>query len=201
MNKILILALLLFSTVACKKSKVDSVNTNDSRDSLTYQPNVAGSKWSYQMTLGGVLKSDYNVTCLNYDSVINGRTYRVFNDEKQGLQFIRQDGDQYFSVITAAANKTELMIIDASKAVGESWVGGVNGNDTYTYTMSAKYPTYDLDGFTFKNVLKIYQERKNGNNVTLSGDSYYAQGVGNILIDGKVSGVSTYVKLTSVDLK
>ncbi len=201
MKKIILISFLFFSMIACKKSKVESVNTNNSKDSLTYQPSVPGSKWSYEMTLGGVLKSNYNVTRLDYDSVINGYTYHVFNDEKQGLQFIRQDGNKYYSVITAAANKTELLIIDASKEVGESWVGGVNGSDTYTYTMSAKYPTYNLDGFTFKNVLKIYQERKNGNNITLSGDSYYAEGVGNILIDGKVSGINTYVKLTSVDLK
>jgi hypothetical protein len=40
---------------ACTKKKtVQSVNTNNSKDSLTYQPKVPGSKWTYQRSLNGV---------------------------------------------------------------------------------------------------------------------------------------------------
>lgn len=201
MKKNIALLIIIIISFACKKPKVKSVNTNNSKDSLTYQPMVPESNWKYEMLLAGINKSTYNVTRLDKDSTINGLKYQVFNDEKQGLQFYRRDGDRYYSVVTAAANKTELLILDASKQIGESWVGGINGSDTYTYTIKGKYPSYQLDGFTFKNVIQVYQERKNGNNITLEGNTYYAQGVGNILTDGKVSGISVYIKLIEVNLK
>ena len=200
MKKIIIVFLLFVSTIACKKAKIKSVETNNSKDSLTYQPKVSGSKWTYHITTL-IQNKDYNVTRMDYDSTINGKLYNAFNDEINGMSFTRQDGNKYYTVLTAAANKTELMIIDESKNVGESWVGGVNGNDTYTYTMKEKIPVYTLDGFTFKNVLKIYQERKSNGNVTLEGDTYYAQGVGQVNSEGTISGFSVKVKLISVDLK
>nr|MBP6315311.1 hypothetical protein [Chitinophagaceae bacterium] len=188
---------------ACTKKKtVQNVNTNNSKDSLTYQPKVPGSKWTYQRSLNGVLHSTYASTRLSYDTTFNGQTYQVFDAETQGYQYIRQDGDKYYLVLTAAANKTELMVIDASKNVNDTWVGGVNGTDTYYYTLKEKYPTYTLDGFTFKNVLKIYQEKKDqNNNVSLAGDTYYAQGVGQILSQGTIAGIGVEIKLISVDLK
>lgn len=187
---------------ACKKSKIEDIQTNNSVDSLTYQPKVPGSKWTYEMTVALVNKSTYNTTRLSYDTVINGKTYQVFNSEAEGNQYIRQDGNKYYSVLTASSTKMELLIIDADRNVGDSWVGGVNGSDTYTYTMAEKYPVYVLDGFTFKNVLKIHQERKDGsNNVTLSGDSYYAQGVGQVKSEGTILSVPVSVKVITVDLK
>ncbi|MBL7764631.1 MAG: hypothetical protein JNJ58_00935 [Chitinophagaceae bacterium] len=200
-----LLFLIFISVIAissCKKKKIESVNTNNSKDSLTYQPSVPGSKWTYVMTVAGVSNTTYNTTRLTYDTTINSKVYHVFNSETEGQQYIRQDGDKYYSVLTAATNKTELLIIDASKNVNESWVGGVNGSDTYTYTMKEKFATYQLDGFTFKNVLKIYQERTNGSgNVTLSGDTWYAQGVGQVKTEGTISGISVDIKLITVDLK
>lgn len=200
--KYLILVFLIIGSLGSCKKKIKSVNTNNSVDSLTYQPKVPGSQWTYRVSVAGVSNKTYNTTRLTYDSTINNKVYQVFDSENDGLQFIRQDGDQYYSVLTSSTNKTELMIIDATKNVNESWVGGVNGSDTYTYTMAEKYPTYYLDGFTFKNVLKIHQERTNGSgNVTLSGDSYFAQGIGQILSEGTLSGIPIDIKLISVDLK
>ncbi len=189
--------------VSCTKKKtVESVNTNNSKDSLTYQPKVPGSKWTYQRSLNGTIHSTYNTTRLSYDTVINSHTYQVFDAETEGYQYIRQDGDKYYLVLTAAANKTELMIIDASKNINDTWVGGVNGTDTYHYTLLDRIPVYTLDGFTFKNVLKIHSERKDANNnVTLAGDSYYAQGVGQILSTGSIGPVDVEIKVITVDLK
>lgn len=198
---LLLLSISLF--IACNKKKtVTSVNTNNSVDSLTYQPKVPGSKWTYQRSLNGVIHSLYSSTRLGYDTTFNGHTYQVFDAETQGYQYLRQDGDKYYLVLTAAANKTEVMAIDASKNINETWLGGVNGNDSYYYTMKDKIPSFNLDGFTFKNVLKIYQERKDSNNnVTLAGDTYYAQGVGQILSTGTIAGIAIEIKLITVDLK
>ncbi len=68
--------------------------------------------------------------------------------------------------------------------------------------MQQKLPTYSLDGFTFKNVLVINQKRtKPDGTITLNGNTFYAQGVGQVKSEGTVSGVSVTIKLISVDLK
>ncbi|MBK8144392.1 MAG: hypothetical protein IPK62_04995 [Bacteroidetes bacterium] len=104
------------------------------------------------------------------------KTYHVFDAEIEGCQYIRQDGDKYYLVLTTAANKTELMIIDASKNVNDTWVGGVNGTDTYYYTIEGKIPLFILwMDLHLKNVLKIYQGKKGPNNNVIAGDTYYAK--------------------------
>lgn len=203
MKQILFLTILILPFVSCKKKKIESVNTNNSKDSLTYQPKVPGSKWSYLLSSSLVNKT-YNTTRQNYDTVFNGKTYAVFFSEfeLEGWQYIRQDGDKYYSVLTTSTNKTELMMIDAARAVNDTWVGGVNGTDTYYYTILEKFPVYNLDGFTFKNVLHIKMERKDASNaVTLSAEGYFAQGVGQIISKGNLLGIPFETKLISVDLK
>ena len=203
MKQILFISFILLSFISCKKKTIQAVNTNNSKDSLTYQPKVPGSKWSYLLSSSLVNKT-YNTTRQNYDTVFNGKTYAVFYSEfeLEGWQYIRQDGDKYYSVLTTSTNKTELMMIDASKGVNDTWVGGVNGTDTYYYTILEKFPVYVLDGFTFKNVLHIQMERKDASNaVTLSAEGYFAQGVGQIISKGNLVGIPFETKLISVDLK
>lgn len=206
MKLIIIFAGCLCCFIACKKPKIKAVNTNDSRDSLTYQPKVPGSRWTYTRSVLGQ-NTTYNFVRLTYDTISNGATFPVFQNDIDANQYIRQDGDKYYSVLTASTQKPTLLVLDAAKNVNESWIGGVNGSDTYTYTMKEKIPIYFLDGFTFKNVLKVYTERTTGspNNITLAGDTYYAQGIGQVKTDGFVKSngitVNVLVKLISVDLK
>jgi hypothetical protein len=196
---------ILISLAACKKPKVQTINTNNSRDSLTYQPKVAGSKWTYTRTTLG-LNTTYNFLRLTTDTTYYGSVYNMFNSDIDGTQYIRQDGDKYYSILTASTNKPEQLVLDVSKNIGESWVGVVNGSDTYTYTMKQKIPTYVLDGFTFKNVLVVHLERTTTSGAsTISGDTYYAQGVGQVKTEGTVliNGiqVAVNVKLIILDLK
>lgn len=188
--------------IACKKPSIKEVNTNNSVDSLTYQPKVPGSNWKYKLSMNGIVTSEYNTTRLSHDTSLNGKTYNVFNSEAEGRQYIRQEGDKYYTVLTTSTNKTELLLIDVAKNVGESWVGGINGSDTYTYTMKEKHSAYTLDGFNFKNVLVITQKRTNGSGATtLESDSYYAQGVGLVKSTGTLLGQPTILQLIAVNLK
>lgn len=197
----------LISFSACKKTKVESINTNNSRDSLTYQPKVPGSAWTYIRTVGGVSNTTYSFVRLSTDTVAYGSTFQIFSSDDNatsGLnQYIRQDSLKYYSILTASTNKPQLLVLDASKNVNESWIGGVNGSDTYTFTMKEKIPVYVLDNFTFKNVLVVHLEKSGPNPV--SGDTYYAQGVGQVKSEGTatVGGttVSVNVKVITVDLK
>ncbi len=197
----------LLSLGACKKSTIQSVNTNNSRDSLTYQPKVAGSKWVYKRTIGGVQNTTYTFVRLTTDTIAYGSTFQSFSSDDNATnmvnQYIRQDGDKYYNILTASSNKPQLLVLDAARNVGESWQGGINGSDTYTYTMKDKIPVYQLDGFTFKNVLVVHLDRTGPN--PLSADTYYAQGVGQVQSIGTVNvggtNFSAIVKLQTLNLK
>ncbi len=200
-----LLAIVLYSS--CKKTTIESIKENNSRDSLTYQPKVPGSKWTYRRTIPVLGSTTYSFERLTYDTTIGGLLYSVFSNtgDSYGNQYIRQDAAKYFSILTASTNKPAILVLDTAKNIAESWVGGVNGNDTYTFTMKQKIASYTLDNFSFRNVLVVHQERTtvtNGvSNVTLSGDTYYAQGIGQVYSEGTVSSVPVTIKVLTVDLK
>ena len=207
MKYLLSIVVCLLSLIACKKATIESVNTNNSKDSLTYQPKVPGSKWVYRRTIGGIQNTDYTFIRLTTDTTAYGATFQSFSSDDNATnklnQYIRQEGDKYYNILPASTNKPQLLVLDAARNVNESWLGGVNGSDTYTYTMKQKIPVYTLDGFTFKNVLVVHLERTGPN--PLSGDTYYAQGVGQVQSIGTVNvggnNVSATVKLITLDLK
>ncbi len=189
--------------VSCTKAKIKSVNLNNSRDSLTYQPSVPGSKWTYRRTVAVVGVTNYDYIRTSTDTSLYNKTFKIFNSTNgEGNQYARQDAGKYYSILTASTNKPELLVLDTARQVGQSWIGGVNGSDTYTFTMKEKIPVYQLDGFTFKNVLVVHQERTNSSGtVTLQGDTYYAQGVGQVYSVGTAAGLAVTVKLITLDLK
>jgi hypothetical protein len=179
-----IFSFLLF--VSCKKETViNSVSNAGSKDSLSYQPSVPGSFWRYTKTTSVSAPIEYNFISLNYDSTVNGVVYHVFSDDQNGNQYIKQDGGKYFTIFTPGTTKPQLLVLDTSKNINQSWIGGINGDETFTYTIKQKIPTYSLDAFTFKNVYKVYTEKtKTLTGVVMtSGDLYYAQGIGLIKSD------------------
>jgi hypothetical protein len=208
MKYLLLCFVIVLSFMACKKPAIESINTNNSRDSLTYQPKVAGSKWTYVRNALGQ-NVTYNFTRLSYDSSAYGNPFPVFSSDIDANQYIRQDVNKYYTILTGSTLKPELLVLDVSKNINDSWVGGTNGNDTYTYTIKDKIPSYILDGFTFRNVIKVYSERRTTSGgtstVTLSGNVYYAQGIGQIQLDGFVvlggTQVPVSTKVINVDLK
>ncbi len=197
----------IFWIIACKKATIQTVNTNNTRDSLTYQPKVPGSKWTYRRTVGGIQNTTFTFLRLDRDTAAYSNTFQIFSSDDNTTsnlnQYIRQTGNKYYSILTGSTNKPELLVLDADKNVGESWTGGVNGSDTYTYTMKEKIPSFQLDGFTFKNVLVVTLNRTGPNPAT--GDTYYAQGVGQVKSTGTATAggftVQVDVKVLTVDLK
>lgn len=202
------LYLILFSSfiillIACKKSKLQNVTiTPGSVDSLSYQPSVYGSTWIYDVKLNGVKTGTKTVVCQNYDTVINSKQYDVFLNNDSSKEFIRKDSTKYYNVLTASSKNIELCVLDVSKNINDTWIGGINGSDTYYYTITEKKATFVQNGINLKNVITVYTERKDTNgNVTLSGTSIYAQGVGNINSSGKIGSIPTEVILTSAEIK
>jgi hypothetical protein len=200
--------------MSCKKDSpaIESINTNNSSDSLTYQPKNAGSKWFYTRLTTTIITTNldsFYFTSLNYDTTAYSSSFHVFKDDFLGNQYIRQDAGKYYTLLTGSTNKPQILVLDTSKNLNEWWQGGVNGNDTYSYKIVERIPSYTLDNFTFRNVIKVYGERvqNNGgvNTITLKGDVYYAQGVGNIKSDliGTFLGnqITTAIKIRRLDLK
>jgi hypothetical protein len=198
---------IFLSFAACKKPAVETVITNNSKDSLTYQPKVPGSKWVYRRTVGGVQNTTFTFLRLTTDTMAYGSTFQIFSSDDNVTsnlnQYIRQEGNKYYSILTGSTNKPALLVLDADKNINESWVGGTNGSDTYTFTMKNKISVYQLDNFSFKNVLVVHLERTGPN--PASGDTYYAQGIGQVKSEGTVTvggiTLSSDVKLLSVVLQ
>ena len=207
MKYLILIFICLLSLTACKKATIKSIQTNNTRDSLTYQPKVPGSTWTYTRTIGGIQNTTFTFRRLTTDTTAYGSTFQVFSSDDNTTsnlnQYIRQDGNKYYSILTGSTNKPQLLVLDADKNIGESWQGGTNGSDTYTYTMKNKIPVYVLDTYTFKNVLVVTLNRTGPNPAT--GDTYYAQGVGQVKSEGTVTAggitVSADVKVLTVDLK
>ncbi len=208
--KYFLASLIIFlSFNACKKATIQSINTNNSRDSLTYQPKVPGSFWEYKRTIPSlpIFNRTYTFLRLTTDTAAYGSTFQIFSSDDNstnGLnQYVRQDGNKYYTILTNSTNKPALLVLDADKNVNESWLGGTNGTDTYTYTMKQKIPVYVLDTYTFKNVLVVHLDRTGPN--PLSVNTYYAQGVGQVKSEGTFSfgGITANgeIKLINLDLK
>ena len=190
--------------ISCKKTTViESIEVAvGSRDSLSYQPSVPGSNWLYTRTISVLAPVDYNFVSLNYDTTIYGFTFHVFSDEINGNQYIRQDVGKYYTIFTPGTTKPQLLVLDTSKAINQPWIGGVNGDETFTYTIKEKIPALVIDGQPFKNIYRVYNEKTKTatGQVTTSGDILYAQGIGLIKSDLTIVNGGASV-LVSVKIK
>jgi hypothetical protein len=209
MKYLLLLFIIVIGFTACKKNTViESIETAvGSKDSLSYQPSVPGSSWVYTRTVSVLAPTDYNFVSLNYDTALYGFTFHVFSDEINGNQYIRQDGGKYYTIFTPGTTKPQLLVLDTSKSINQSWIGGVNGDETFTYTIKEKILSLVIDGLTFRNVYRVYNEKTKTltGAVTTSGDIYYAQGIGLIksdlvIVNGSLS-VPVSVKIKRATIK
>jgi hypothetical protein len=208
MKYLLFLFIVVVGFNACKKNTViQSIEIAvGSRDSLSYQPSVPGSTWLYTRTVSVFAPTDYNFVSLNYDTTLYGFTFHVFSDEINGNQYIRQDGGKYYTIFTPGTTKPQLLVLDTSKAINQSWIGGVNGDETFTYTIKEKIPSLVIDALTFKNVYRVYTEKTKTltGAVTTSGDIFYGQGFGLIksdlvIVSGGISApVSIKIKRATI---
>jgi hypothetical protein len=196
--KVLSFLLIIMCFAACKKNPpIESVLVSSTRDSLTYQPKEPGAKWSYSQNVQGVV-TPYVFLRLSTDSIFYGSVYNMFSSQVANpIQYIRQDGSKYYSLFFPSTNiPKEQLVLDTIKNVGESWIGLVNGNDVYTYTMKRKILSDTaINGISFKKMLVVHLERTTAGSSTISGDTYYARGVGQVLTTGIVSGLSVEIKL------
>ena len=117
MKYILLIFTCLLSLIACKKSTIESIQTNNTRDSLTYQPKVPGSKWTYRRIVGGIQNTTFTFLRLTTDTAAYSSSFQIFSSDDNTTsnlnQYVRQDGNKYYSILTGSTNKPQLLVLDA----------------------------------------------------------------------------------------
>lgn len=181
-------ALLLSS---CEKDEDTSINTSTNNNSTSttgdYQPLSVGNVWHYK---GGV---EYT-NSIDKDTVINGDTYFVIENDQGSKSYMRKSGTDYYIIDETIYNdfKPHVILKEAGNE-GDEWGFDISitnfGYTTineYTFTIHDVLTSKTVNGKTYNDVLVIdldidtYLE---GVYYASINDSryYYAKGVGLIL--------------------
>ncbi|MEP6584476.1 MAG: hypothetical protein ABJA90_09415 [Ginsengibacter sp.] len=90
-----ILYSLILFIASCKKS---DNNSNPPSQPDAYYNTAAGSTWNYHEVdnSGSTAPTDYTVTSTSQDSLINGKTYHVFNNSAGVNQYLNLSGHDYY---------------------------------------------------------------------------------------------------------
>lgn len=164
-KNLLIFTVLLITLSAgnCKKNPDTPAVTGD------YQPLTTGSEWNYTVT--GTNAGAFKVTATGKDSVINGRTYKVFvNSSAANEYYYKSSGDyfRYNSIKELNNQLVEVLYLKDNLAKGQQWtetktvninvgppLGTVPVTVQFVFTVTEKGIDHIVDGVTFKDVIKI----------------------------------------------
>lgn len=158
------LLLITLSAVNCKK------NTDTTPPVTTdYQPLTTGSEWNYTVT--GTNAGTFKITATNKDSVISGRSYKVFTNSSAANEYYYKSSGDYFrynSIKELNNQLVEVLYLKDNLARGQTWtetktvninvgppLGTVPGTVQFVFTVSEKGIDHIVDGVTFKDVIKI----------------------------------------------
>lgn len=199
----------------CKKNE-------DAPPAGDYSPISAGSTWTYQTnTTPGAGTGTYTLTATNRDSVVNGRSYRVFTSTTGTNSYRNKSGNDYwsFGTVPAVNLQIEQLYLKDNAAVGANWQSTQTINmpgapaplvATLIFTVKEKGISRTVSGTSFSNVIRVGLKVS----VTLAGevvdaDFYHAPGVGlietryevkNLTIAGIPNSITTEV-LTAHSIK
>ena len=163
-----------------------------------FQPSKAGSVWNYRNT--NLLTSasfNYTLAATSKDTVVNGRTYKVFTNTSGSNEYYAASGTDYyqFGKFEAIAQNVDLLYLKSALAAGGTWeenktitVSGVAVSVKFTYTLAEKDISYTVGSNTFTKVSRV--------NIVLSATGlaitsqninfYYADGIGRIFSKAKL---------------
>ena len=156
---LLIVLLALGVTISCKKKK----DTPPATAPSNYQPLSAGSTWTYSSTANSVTKS-YTITATAKDSVIDGKTYKVFFNNGGPHEYYYKTGNDYYrySFFEALNQALDLLYLKENYSVGDKWtqnknatINGVNGTAILECVVAAKGVSHTVNGKTFTDVIDI----------------------------------------------
>lgn len=182
---------LLFSVffVSCLK---ESSKIPNQGSKANYQPVTAGSEWNYRVS--GTSNYIYTVRAEDRDSIINGKSYRVFSNNKDPYEYYFKTGGDYYRFGSPEEfnyQPIDLLYIRDYLKPGEEWLevetiklGGVPVSAEVTVKILEKDIEYTVNNMLFKKVIHLLVTPKfvGGTFIPIGSESdihyYYADSVG-----------------------
>ncbi len=154
----------ILSAGNCKKNKgpVVPVVQGD------YQPMTSGSEWNYTVT--GTTTATFKLTATGTDTLVAGRTYKIFTNTAGPNEYYNKTGNDYFRYTKLAElnnQAVEMLYLKDNLAKGQSWVetkvinvfvtgfGTVPVTAQFTFTVAEKGIDHVVNGVTFKDAIKL----------------------------------------------
>lgn len=179
--------------LSCKKTPA-SVAT----EPVSYLTISTGSTWNYHVTdsSGTVpVSTDYSLTSTSKDTLINGRSYHIFNNSLGNNQYLNVTGNDYyqFDSLPAAlgAIAFERLYLKDNAAVGVNWAQNLSVTlpgvpipvpVTITYSISEKGISRTVNATTYSDVIHVSTTISSSlipsASLTTSINSYYAKKYG-----------------------
>lgn len=193
--------LILFAAIALSACNDDAENLSVERTNDDYQPNTAGSSWSYSS-----IAFDFEQKMTNRAKKIAGKTYfevKVSIDELSFNAYMRKDGINYINreVYKDQYDNGEYIYLKDA-AQGTTWTEITNNTEVdgepvatiETLKILETGGTYEVNDVTFNDVIVVevasITEGSEGDPYIIF--NYYAKGVGLIKVeDNKGEFVST----------
>ena len=163
--------LLIFTLLLITLSAVNCKKNQDTAPPVTtdYQPLTTGSEWNYTVT--GTNAGTFKVIATSKDSVISGRSYKVFTNSGAANEYYYKSSGDYFrynSIKELNNQLVEVLYLKDNLAKGQTWaetrtvninvgprLGSVPVTVQFVFTVSEKGIDYIVNGVTFKDVIKI----------------------------------------------
>ena len=209
--------------ISCKKSTTTTV-TPQQQD--TYFTKSAGSSWNYHERDSSVstpLNKDYTVTSSSKDTLVNSRSYHVFNVSTGGSEYLALIGNDYYQYDSLPAgfgnSNFERLYLKDNLNVGTSWsqstnvtIQGITVPVTLTYKIFQKGQSMTVNSINYSNVIVVSTTISSAlipaANLTSSINSYYVPKYGlienttfiNLNYSGIIENVNTEIKLVSATL-
>jgi len=213
-------AFMLFA-LSCKKTEHTNTPQQDK-----YLTTSTGSTWNYHVTDSSgttPLNSDYMITSTAKDSLINGRSYHVFNNSNGGNQYFNITGNDYYQFDSLPAGlgaaTFERLYLKDNAAVGVSWtqsltvtMSGIPVPVTLTYNIVEKGISRTVNGTSYSDVIHVSTSISSSlipsASLTTSINSYYAKKYGmienstaiNLNFMGFVQNIKVETKLVSANI-
>ncbi|HSC54936.1 MAG TPA: hypothetical protein VLC98_14985 [Phnomibacter sp.] len=173
----------------------------------SYLSLTTNSTWTYQSKNNiSMVSGTYTLKVTGRDSVVNGKTYKVFSNSGAENEYYVQVGSDYYQYANfkAANQKLENLYLKSNVNVGASWdqnisilVPGTSTtlSGTLTNKIEEKGISYTVGSTTYTNVIRV---KSSIGPISIPGiptaitpvtdiNSYYAPKVGRIYARSKVS--------------
>lgn len=194
------LLLIFLVAIACKKK------TTPPADTQNFAPGGPGSTWTYDTrNITTSTSGSFVLTKTSLDTLVNGKRYRVYNNNNGPSAYFAQVGNEYFQFTTFVGTdqKLELLYLKNNLSVGDTWeqnisitLAGIGTISTkLTNRVEEKGISYTVGSKTFSDVIRI---KTTVGTISLPGiplpitpvseiNTYYANNVGRIFNKSKIN--------------